>query len=83
MKQFVMSLPARGAWIEVVVEYDDRFRCIQSLPARGAWIEVHFNPNISPRLRPSLPARGAWIEVGDLIDITVNDFVASRKGSVD
>ena len=36
----VVSLPTRGAWIEIVMIYFIRgdFR---SLPTRGAWIEIH------------------------------------------
>ena len=33
------SLPARGAWIEIVKPVFTR-TAFQSLPARGAWIEI-------------------------------------------
>ena len=55
------SLPARGAWIEILFNMVDEFAKM-SLPARGAWIEIITAKllNITP---PSLPARGAWIEI--------------------
>ena len=34
-----MSLPARGAWIEIVYVNNKRYKN-ESLPARGAWIEI-------------------------------------------
>ena len=44
------SLPARGAWIEIVALYRQRAER-QSLPARGAWIEIR---------RPPRPPRNVW-----------------------
>ena len=35
----VGSLPARGAWIEIV-SAPHKIRIATSLPARGAWIEI-------------------------------------------
>ena len=37
-----MSLPARGAWIEIRKQYPNSPE-IESLPARGAWIEMARN----------------------------------------
>ena len=54
------SLPARGAWIEIV-EYSVLSRLSTSLPARGAWIEIWDLCEDREPMR-SLPARGAWIE---------------------
>ena len=34
-----MSLPARGAWIEIT-KFAPMIRAVWSLPARGAWIEI-------------------------------------------
>ena len=34
-----MSLPARGAWIEIQDVNESNF-IAKSLPARGAWIEI-------------------------------------------
>ena len=36
-----MSLPARGAWVEIDVEIKLRPKTGESLPARGAWVEIH------------------------------------------
>ena len=50
----VMSLPSRGAWIEIYG--NTRGRCwLWSLPSRGAWIEI-------PRRPPSM----LWITVAPL-----------------
>ena len=56
-----MSLPVRGAWIEIHVR-KIRQKGMPSLPVRGAWIEI---VSISDRFasRESLPVRGAWIEI--------------------
>ena len=35
-----MSLPARGAWIEIIKAEIPRPSDDKSLPARGAWIEI-------------------------------------------
>ncbi len=34
------SLPARGAWIEIVIPQSVQIDDAPSLPARGAWIEM-------------------------------------------
>ena len=36
----VESLPARGAWIEIVEIPPSSCVIVESLPARGAWIEI-------------------------------------------
>ena len=36
---FALSLPVRGAWIEIMNELN-RLPVITSLPVRGAWIEM-------------------------------------------
>ena len=33
------SLPARGGWIEILIN-DEGFISVESLPARGGWIEI-------------------------------------------
>ena len=49
-----MSHPARGAWIETMVEYIEPERAM-SHPARGAWIETALRgirkkyPPVAPR----------------------------------
>ena len=65
-----MSLPSRGAWIEITAVYnrvadypDSRFPHGE----RG----LKSGPDFAPgNLRPSLPSRGAWIEMGFLTSTT-------------
>ena len=35
-----MSLPLRGAWIEIIDLTNDTVNAEKSLPLRGAWIEI-------------------------------------------
>ena len=52
-----MSLPTRGAWIEIsVVEYASSTE--SSLPTRGAWIEIVFYGHIHAFL-PVAPHTGS------------------------
>ena len=37
---FALSLPVRGAWIEIPLAFGGVTRC-RSLPVRGAWIEIN------------------------------------------
>ena len=56
-----LSLPVRGAWIEIV--YDERMdERLPSLPVRGAWIEISLKFSAYCAIM-SLPVRGAWIEI--------------------
>ena len=41
----IMSLPARGEWIEIGVSLYHP-KGVESLPARGEWIEIEFAVNI-------------------------------------
>ena len=76
-----MSLPTRGAWIEMLIEDNSLLR-ILSLPTRGAWIEMVMALSIT-RISMSLPTRGAWIEIiGDKIAPS-KEGVAPHTGSVD
>ena len=49
-----LSLPVRGAWIEIVISIVVDYR-LQSLPVRGAWIEIaclftlYINFAVAPR----------------------------------
>ena len=56
-----MSLPPRGAWIEISKKRQI-MSIVRSLPPRGAWIEIPIKCAIARPL-PSLPPRGAWIEI--------------------
>ena len=76
-----MSLPVRGAWIEIV--YFSVLRVSNtSLPVRGAWIEMLNDPDLR-RMYESLPVRGAWIEIGHDPLSELFSSVAPRAGSVD
>ena len=57
-----MSLPLRGAWIEITC-FVSTFKVISSLPLRGAWIEMMNNFANWNESSTSLPLRGAWIEI--------------------
>ena len=76
-----MSLPARGAWIEMGWA-DGAQKMRLSLPARGAWIEIT-NKRGGKSLARSLPARGAWIEITAQLMTLLGLKVAPRTGSVD
>ena len=77
-----MSLPARGAWIEIMI-FKPYFSGGGSLPARGAWIEMDTYEYPGGKERLSLPARGAWIEIYTYSSIPIWNTVAPREGSVD
>ena len=57
-----MSLPVRGAWIEMSPPPTRPPAGYRSLPVRGAWIEI-FQVMQKVGFRASLPVRGAWIEI--------------------
>ena len=73
---YLLSLPVRGAWIEILTSSFVLVASIASLPVRGAWIEMI----LLIRSRPpttSLPVRGAWIEIVE--NITANDVPMGRS----
>ena len=76
-----MSLPVRGAWIEMERTIT-RFKRIVSLPVRGAWIEMSMTGKHAD-LIVSLPVRGAWIEISYWQRVIYDVIVAPRAGSVD
>ena len=79
----MVSLPARGAWIEIVPLYAIEDASELSLPARGAWIEIDFKFRYCSG-GMSLPARGAWIEMTGCTTCKAKSTnVAPRTGSVD
>ena len=57
-----MSLPPRGAWIEIDITPQFVYHDFKSLPPRGAWIEIKVVRMIMAAFK-SLPPRGAWIEI--------------------
>ena len=56
-----MSLPVRGAWIEIP-PFGISPCSTSSLPVRGAWIEMLLLAWKKSSTQ-SLPVRGAWIEI--------------------
>ena len=77
-----LSLPARGAWIEIIAAIICPIFAKKSLPARGAWIEIDISDKLRRKIK-SLPARGAWIEIYKLVVSNNSGKVAPRTGSVD
>ena len=57
-----MSLPTRGAWIEISLVWTVAV-LLESLPTRGAWIEMLVEQLMTKGADMSLPTRGAWIEM--------------------
>ena len=41
-----MSLPVRGAWIEIAMSDADLLQLRTSLPVRGAWIEIRIGVQV-------------------------------------
>ena len=78
-----VSLPVRGAWIEIKRTLDFFREVSSSLPVRGAWIEMFAPSDTVTTTVPSLPVRGAWIEIRTDISQRVTWMVAPRAGSVD
>ena len=60
---FALSLPVRGAWVEIVRGCDDGDGAGVSLPVRGAWVEISFFADCVLKDSTSLPVRGAWVEM--------------------
>ena len=60
---YLLSLPVRGAWIEIGIRKIDMKGAGTSLPVRGAWIEIEYSSVMPKVYVVSLPVRGAWIEI--------------------
>ena len=58
----ILSLPVRGAWIEMFYQALQRQFAGVSLPVQGAWIEM-IERGIRTTEIKSLPVQGAWIEI--------------------
>ena len=78
----LVSLPVRGAWIEIICLMLDRILSAMSLPVRGAWIEIASSGGLQI-CNQSLPVRGAWIEITSTSLSMSSASVAPRAGSVD
>ena len=57
-----LSLPVRGAWVEIKNAAQTGKELMESLPVRGAWVEILWTGLQSAR-KKSLPVRGAWVEI--------------------
>ena len=64
-KRREMSLPVRGAWIEINSPSIRHVPAHTSLPVRGAWIEIRRTSRKRCGKPTSLPVRGAWIEMSN------------------
>ena len=60
LKAITMSLPVRGAWVEMVKNAPIPTGWIRSLPVRGAWVEIdgHAHPERHTRRRSPCGERG-------------------------
>ena len=77
-----MSLPVRGAWIEIRKYCNTRPLRLGRSPCGERGLKYRIGLNIV-RSHPSLPVRGAWIEILRVgHNLPVID-VAPRAGSVD
>ena len=78
-----MSLPVRGAWVEIAGGWRLWLAALLSLPVRGAWVEIHSFPPCYAGDGRSLPVRGAWVEIlTRLMMARRHGPVAPRAGSV-
>ena len=77
-----LSLPARGAWIEMAIAMTERLRTRRRSPhgERGLKYKMGILATFSAA---SLPARGAWIELLQPVRASLLDAGAPRTGSVD
>ena len=79
---FALSLPMRGAWIEIVARRAQRDGVRQSLPMRGAWIEMRLRACRTARMAlASLPMRGAWIEISPMLLLASTAWSLPMRGA--
>ena len=60
---FALSLPVRGAWVEIDGHAHPERHTRPSLPVRGAWVEMAGMRSMTRAQVVSLPVRGAWVEI--------------------
>ena len=77
----VMSLPVRGAWVEMPFALGGVTRCRGRSPCgeRGLKSVAGYQ---FPRATVSLPVRGAWVEILPFPSVEKFVLVAPRAGSV-
>ena len=79
----VMSLPVRGAWIEIIAEPLRGVEQVRSLPVRGAWIEIGINSVDSIGKVRRSPCGERGLKFKDATGQDTAALVAPRAGSVD
>ena len=77
-----LSLSARRAWIEMVIDFPlDKFDAValrkESVDRNMRWVAARINTIAS------LSARRAWIEIRSIVYNSASGWVALRKESVD
>ena len=77
-----MSLPVRGAWIEMD-STDIEQLTKRSLPVRGAWIEIWERLPVLVQAKRRSPCGERGLKLGIVNNATNSVGVAPRAGSVD
>ena len=77
-----MSLPVRGAWIEIICLMLERILSASRSPCGERGLKSIQGSAHKERER-SLPVRGAWIEIKNAAQTGKELMVAPRAGSVD
>ena len=78
----LQSLPARGAWIEMVQQKAEGLSHM-SLPARGAWIEMLALLPLEVSISSRSPRGERGLKSGSFSGTPLRNAVAPREGSVD
>ena len=78
-----MSLPMRGAWIEMWAELKRLNDGVMSLPMRGAWIEIERIDAPRGRGAGRSPCGERGLKYSIDADLAVTCGVAPHAGSVD
>ena len=77
-----MSLPVRGAWIEIGYPVEDDMVLYRRSPCGERGLKYLFEGDDCGH-DASLPVRGAWIEIERCAMVLRYSAVAPRAGSVD
>ena len=74
-----LSLPSRGAWIEIDYSSKRRVRYLESLPSRGAWIEMSNVDVVSNKIVGRSPRGERGLKYGHYnTDIIYDSSLPSR-----
>ena len=77
-----MSLPLRGAWIEILPDSAKQVFTYRRSPCGGRGLK-YVPYHVYRRVLRSLPLRGAWIEIALLPEMHQLQRVAPLAGGVD